>query len=383
MASLLELSHELLHCIFIEISPPDLASIRGTCRTLHAYINGNRLLHKDVYIRKYDEYKTDGDHNKSLQEVDWEEQLHQNVRLEKILESSDREVKREHLGFVAERMNVLLESALPDHEESLNIQLLADYFADTDNIDTILSASSLFAQGGTNMQRAAPTAQLRQASAKLHSLYGKPIDPLPSKRRSLLIGRSPFFSIRHIDPTSSPSENTRNQTRGVPTHCVARSKVYDLREYTEHSLWGPFMDDGSQNVDWEKVEAIMVVLGFNLAKFTERSNGRFPLMWDKPFEGATPQSYVSSAFSKDHDAGSNEEGEEEISSLRELSPSLDALDPYGVTGTWMRVVCFLDYNDLYAFNFAMPVPEEQARPPIDTAEGIIDLEEHVRNNFTS
>jgi len=62
-------------------------------------------------------------------------------------------------------------------------------------------------------------------------------------------------------------------------------------------------------------------------------------------------------------------------------PDLDALDPYGVTGTWMRIVCFLDYNDLYRFNFerAARIPPDQERDPIITREAfrLIRLQLHV------
>ena len=54
MASLLELSHELLHCIFTEVDPVDLAALYFTCRSLNAYIRGNLLLHKELYLRRYD-----------------------------------------------------------------------------------------------------------------------------------------------------------------------------------------------------------------------------------------------------------------------------------------------------------------------------------------
>lgn len=365
--ALLELSHELLHCIFTEIDLENLATLCQTCSTLNAYIRGNRLLHKDLYVRRYDEPVTEIEPN-------WEDEIHKAVKLEKILHCEDHEVKRDNLGFVSEQINSMLETAHIDPDESLTVQLLSDYFDDTANIDNFLCSSTLFDRGGTEMQRSATTPELRQASAKLHCLYGKPIDPVPSKRCSPHFAVSPFFTLRHIDLTSSPSANTRERTRGIPTHTVARSKVYDLRQYTDNTLWGPFMDDGTQNVDWEKVEAIMIVLGFNLSKFTERSAGRFPHVWNTPFVGATPKSYIS----PDPVAGPSEELDDEISIIRELAPSIDTLDPYGVTGTWMRVVCFLDYNDLYAFNFSSRLQEHEAREPIDTEEGIIDLEETVR-----
>lgn len=368
MACLLELSHELLHCILTEIEPADVASLSRTCHTLRSYIHGNRLLHKELYIRRYDEPAI------GKVELDWEDEIRRCVRLEKILYSEDQEMKRDNLGFAVEQIESMLMTANTDAEESMNVELLRECFSDTANIDTFLCSSSLFHAAGTKQQQAATTPELRQASAKLHCLYGKPVDPIPSKRCSAHYSISPFFAIRNTDNSTSPSANTRGQTQEVPAHTVARSKVYDLRQYTEHTYWGPFTNDGTQKVDWEKVEAIMLVLGFNLDKFTERSGGRFAQVWDDPFVGATPNSYTTMSPMVE----ATKSLDEEISMVRELQPSIDSLDPYGVSGTWMRVVCFLDYNDLYAFNFSARIPDEQPREPIDTEEGIINLEENVR-----
>ena len=46
----------------------------------------------------------------------------------------------------------------------------------------------------------------------------------------------------------------------------------------------------------------------------------------------------------------------------------------------MRIVCFLDYNDLYAFNFERGwIPDSSDREPIDTREAfrLIRLQLHV------
>ncbi|KAK5121735.1 hypothetical protein LTR85_004610 [Meristemomyces frigidus] len=365
MSSLLELSHELLHCIFCEIEPADLSSLSKTCRAMNSYVKGNRLLHKDLYVRRYDEPRIgDG-------EPDWEEEIQKLVKLEKILEGEGRDSKSEHLQFVAERINRMIDTASTDHEASRNLQMLSDYFNDTSNIDAFLCASSLFERAGSEHQRPASTPALRQASAKMHCLYGVPIDPIPTRSS---------FSRERPSPRLSPSANTRLQTRPLQTHTYARSKVYDLRQYNDGTLWGPFTNDGSQRVDWEKVEAIMIVLGFNLNKFSERSDGRWPRVWHKPFVGATPGSYLSDAPTvaspvKDEATPANDPA---MLRIRELALSLDAHDPYGVSGTWMRVVCFLDYNDLYAFNFSQRIPEGDLREPIDTEEGIIDLKEALQ-----
>jgi hypothetical protein len=147
------------------------------------------------------------------------------------------------------------------------------------------------------------------------------------------------------------------------------------------------MDDGSARIDWEKVQAIMVVLAYNYRTYTERhphgpssltapnisgpplfsspterststSTTSTPAAfrpWDEPFAGIAANSFVSSPLS----------GKLQPS----LRPDLDALDPYGVTGSWMRIVCFLDYNDLYAFNFESgPVAPNSEREPITTRE---------------
>lgn len=362
MASFLELSHELLHCIFCEIEPADLSALSKTCRALHSYVRGNRLLHKDLYVRRYDEPRP------SDVEPDWEKEVQDLVKLEKILECEARDSKPEYLQFVAEQIDKLIESARTEHESSLNLQMLSEYFKYTSNVDAFLCASSLFARAGSEQQQPASTPELQQASAKIHCLFGVPVDHIPNRSS---------FSIQRPDLRLSPSACTRLQSRPqrpLLTHTYARSKVYDLRQYTDGTMWGPFMDDGSQRVDWEKVEAVMVVLGFNLNKFTERSEGRWPRVWHKPFAGATPNSFLSRPPS----AGPSKEADDEMHHIRELALSLDAQDPYGVSGTWMRVVCFLDYNDLYAFNFSQRIPDDQLREPIDTEEGIIDLKESVR-----
>lgn len=349
MASLLELSHELLHCIFVEVSPTDLSSLSRSCRYLYRYIKDNKVLHRDIYSRRYDQPKF---------ETDWETGVHDLVKLEKILNSPYRQIKRDILGFAAERINYLLETSTSDPETSRNIRLLTEQFANTANIDALLCSSSLFARAGGENQVPAMTEELRQSSAKLHCMYGVPVDEIPS--------RSSFHILRP-NVRLSPLACTMPRSRPRVTHTYARAKVYDLRQYTDATLWGPFRDDGTQRVDWEKVEAIMVVLGFNLRRFTDRTDGRFPFVWNEPFAAATPNSYISHPLAPPPD----EDVDDDQLKIRELALSLDAQDPYGVTGTWMRVVCFLDYNDLYAFNFprGVPTPPGELRQPIDTEEG--------------
>lgn len=131
----------------------------------------------------------------------------------------------------------------------------------------------------------------------------------------------------------------------------ACSKVYDLRQYTQNTKWGPFMDDTTDRVDWEKVEAILIVIGANLRKL---GLIKFPVcrnFWDKPFAGTWPLSYKPNTIP------------------REPEP-LELQDPYGITGTWLRVVCFLDYTDFFAYNFTTDnqTTPHIPRAPIDVGE---------------
>ena len=177
----------------------------------------------------------------------------------------------------------------------------------------------------------------RQLSAKLHCLFGLPIG-----------------TVRKTCEGSPPRYSLRNDTAEI--HPYARSRVYDLRQHTEDgTFWGPFLDDGLQNVDWEKLEAIMIILDHNLRRSVEvhrQFEGMVELP-QNPWVGAAPYSFISPPQSVP----------------MEPTLSLEAQDPYNVTGTWMRIVCFLDYTELYDFNFGGDQPEpDQPLKPLDTDE---------------
>jgi hypothetical protein len=79
----------------------------------------------------------------------------------------------------------------------------------------------------------------------------------------------------------------------------------------------------------------MIVLGFNLQLFSERCSSSLPLVWDRPFEGIPPNSYVP--VGKDGGWGVFEMNGLEDMLVNQPEPPLDALDPYGVSGIWRRV----------------------------------------------
>ena len=252
-----------------------------------------------------------------------------------------KHIQKQHLALVANAIDNLLNSVPPNGAPSLNMTFLQNYFAAPakispsekvdapDKVTTPLNVASFMCQS-TLFRRAlcqspceVTTSHEDQLSAKLHCLYGVAIDD-PCDRRHLA------------------------------TYPFAVSKVYDLRNYSVETVWGPFLDDGLFGVDWERVEAVMVVLAHNLRLVTERTNSHFLPLWKIPFHGASPNSYKALV---------------EPRLTKELTPPPELLDPYNITGTYMRVICFLDYTEFYDYNFvASPPPPGQPRPPLNTDE---------------
>lgn len=175
----------------------------------------------------------------------------------------------------------------------------------------------------------------RQLCAKLHCLYGTADDPVPWS-----YAKPPFH--------------------------YARSLVYDLRGYTAFNLWGPFLDEEHAEkseglrADWEKVEAIMMVLGTNMRHFSEHHG--VDIVWDQAFAGVAGCRIPKESWQT--------EAAPELPLVPQPEPGIDAMDPYGITGTWRRVVCFLDYNDFYLFNFRDNLENPDTRNPIATEEAI-------------
>ena len=180
------------------------------------------------------------------------------------------------------------------YPDSRNAEILRELFSDIRNREIFFCRSFLFdrARGpprpGELERRRSPDAVERyQQSSKLHCLYGVPI-------------------LNH------------GRTRSSRMYPFACSKVYDIREYTDNTKWGPFMDDDTDRVDWEKVEAIMIVLRANIQN---KGLDNFPIFTNflnTPFPGTWPNSYIPMPLN------------------REITP-LETGDPYDVSGTWLRV----------------------------------------------
>ncbi|CAD6587985.1 MAG: hypothetical protein ASARMPREDX12_003069 [Alectoria sarmentosa] len=404
--NLLNLPHEVLHSIIANADPQDLPAL-CCCRALNEFIKNNHLLHKELYLKTFDAIPQSGN-------TTWGPELRKLVNFQKILESSDDALKLFELQTVAASIQDLLTNAPIDSNASLNLPFLTKLFEKQQNISTFLCSSSLFEWARAESWSDLSTTRLRRDIAAILTEQKFPrssddnaaLDSVDPEKLAEVISEQPELDdlsypsrtgdtgspvpaeARTVSPMSAPQrsqsydrqlsaklhclygvsiDSVRKNCESAPPryslrhdtaeiHPYARARVYDLRQHTEDgTFWGPFFDDGLQTVDWEKLEAIMIILDHNLRRSTEphrQYEGMLELQ-EKPWVGATPHSFVSPPQSVP---------------MEPVLP-LEAQDPYNVTGTWTRVVCFLDYTELYEFNFGTDQPERnQPRKPIDTEE---------------
>lgn len=181
------------------------------------------------------------------------------------------------------------------HGVSHNQRLITQSFQKIkQNHDAFMCRSSLYARAGRPNQRPADDEEGRQLSAKLHSLFGFP--PL-------------------------------NISRGLSIHPYARSRVYDLRNYTDKNQWGPFRNDGSMRVDWEMVESLMVVIACNSYLTSQTTPNLHQAPWYQPLDGLIPAEL-------DHPGQCQPDY---LTLIQQPDLSLDMKDPYGVSAIYGRV----------------------------------------------
>ncbi|KAJ4349641.1 uncharacterized protein N0V89_008258 [Didymosphaeria variabile] len=326
---LLELYYDVLIKILEEVEPEDLATLAQTSLGFNHFVAGNERLYKVHYLRNFDDPRR----RTTDPEPNWIAELQQLVKLRKVLQSQSLDAKTEHYDFVLELVDTLIRTGSEYDGLSLNKEELTNLFSNPQNADTFLHKSSLYGRAGTEIQSQARNIEDRQRSARLHCIHGIPNDTT---------GR-----------------------RTLSTHPFARSRVYDLRNYTKRSRWGPFRNDGSMRVDWELVESIMVVLGYNNGLCSRRYMDRFVLPWSSPFANIFQDRFAH--------LPSTNSPPPSPSLTKEPSLPLDLQDPYNISGIWARIVCFLDYDDLHHFNFnttAVRTPEGQPYPPITMEEAV-------------
>jgi hypothetical protein len=361
--TLLGQSHEVLHEIFRYVYPQDLGSLSRTCLGLSTYIKNNRLLWRDVYLQNFDEPKPHVENG----EPQWEQDAKGFVTFLKLCQTSSTkkairnnslnlEVAANSIIKLASNARIVPEE-YEDEEESRNLRLLRHFLTLPENVETFSHNSNLYQLAHNKPENR--TKELSQLLAKVHCLAGTGCDQFVHNKSE---------------------RQTRMTRRNMAPDAYARSRVYDLRLYNGNNKWGPWSDDGKMKVDWEKLECIMIDLAYNVEAFTAKICTVLKDLWQEPFVGVQHDSYVdahpctdprkaSINSSSSRDSGSR--GSMDSDDLEaEMERALIEQDPYGVTGTWQRIVCFLDYSDFYYINFSSNPPLSQHRPPVDREEAI-------------
>nr|GAT47322.1 F-box domain-containing protein [Mycena chlorophos] len=131
-------------------------------------------------------------------------------------------------------------------------------------------------------------------------------------RQSRLADRLRAYVALSLD---EETEENAGRLRLVRTQ--SRCFVYDLRNYSQANSWGPYLDG---KVNWTHVKDVLYVVVSNLREGPEM---RLPM---PPHGLDSLRAY---------------------SAPGERSPE----DWAGVEGTWHRYISFMDYRDLFAFNF--------------------------------
>ncbi|KAL0950721.1 hypothetical protein HGRIS_007497 [Hohenbuehelia grisea] len=128
------------------------------------------------------------------------------------------------------------------------------------------------------------------------------------------------FEFDSVDDSINAENPMTSALRTLRSH--SRRYVYDLRNYAAETHWGPF--HWSRKVNWEHVEALVNVVMLNLREM------RYTWPWAR--ETIPP---AGPEFTRAYSAPGGH----------------SSTDWAGVEGTWARYVCFMDYRDLFAFNF--------------------------------
>ncbi|KAL1891385.1 hypothetical protein Sste5346_007648 [Sporothrix stenoceras] len=351
MITLADLPLEVGTAILSYVSPLDLLNVSLASHGMQSYVKGNSQLHRLVYCNYFDKPAP------ARADINWEQEI-VDFRILRTICLSKSTSKASELDLVARLVKQYLGVACETTKGGFDLSKrmyrnaghLARLIKGRRNYEAFFCRSFLYdrirnaaaAAGLVPTDSAVPPPPLKippkplahhQTSAELHCLLGAVL-------------------LKYVINSDSVAD----------AYPYAVSKVYDMREYTRASLWGPFMADGSGNVDWEKVEAIMIVLRSNIMKKGFLRYRVISQYWNSTFQGSSPGSYRPLVGNMDDQPDD--------------TVPLDDKDPYGVTGTWMRLVSFLDYSDFFRFNFPddddepnnVPIPDDKPRPAFLTEE---------------
>lgn len=283
----------------------DFANASRTCRKLYKLIYGNdQYIWREAYLA----YPFD-DLRKSLRHTpdtlhDWRGELIRRVHATDVLRNTTLTAVDEQNMVEAERVIKALEVILTAIETTAAAGDPSESSSKSDTLvwaQDVLLHSSIFSETVT-----------LQPSTEWD------FDSVDYRFRQLRAHLRSYLTLSH-----EPGDTPESVRRLYDTRSLSRCFVYDLRNYTDHTLWGPYeafpLEKGGckVTVDWEHVEHIQNVVFANMREL--------PPMWLKP---TVPRF--------------------DLHAVRPYSAPRSAdrtsCDWAGVEGIWRRAVCFMDYR---------------------------------------
>lgn len=187
-----------------------------------------------------------------------------------------------------------------------------------DALETLLSAveTALPLSDGPDMEH---SENLRWLEGLLrHVTFDS--DAMSSDERQLLGRLMTYYALTYDSPADPTEENAAVRKRLNEVRRTSRCFVYDLRRYKEDTLWGPFVrgEKGELRTNWVHMEHVVNVVALKLRELPVLALR----LYSKPRAGLSATQAYSAPFAHDR------------------KPH----DWAGVTGTWRRFVCFMDYR---------------------------------------
>ncbi|KAL4244578.1 hypothetical protein ABKN59_009949 [Abortiporus biennis] len=312
------LDHTLIFC-----RPQDVSRFSQTCKKyLDLVYNGDQFLWRGLFLSIWDDPRrawnprkmVNSDPLKITQEYNWKDSLIYRFKTLQVIHSTEEDWS---LTDALETLLLILSESLPYEDEvgpslnniSYNIIWLEKIIPDS----PFLTSHTL------------DTSQ-RQLRAQLRMYLGLSFQ---------LDSHSSSSSSPSTASSPNPRRSARLNSRWTRTSIRSESRcfVYDLRNYVSKTLWGPYRInvEGQLVVNWEHIEHIANVIQFNMKEINAPWNLLCPiysLELTRPFSAPRAENRI------------------------EIDPSEFVVDDWaGIEGTWARFISFMDYRELFAFNF--------------------------------
>ncbi|KIY67431.1 hypothetical protein CYLTODRAFT_422536 [Cylindrobasidium torrendii FP15055 ss-10] len=290
---LLAIPPEILQCILAACHPSDVAAFSKTCHTAYnaVYNTEGSYLWRELLIAFWDDPRL-ADHETSPTvaiDIPWKQCVQERVHAEWLAATSAKRgaIPFPDLLFLVETFGSVVDSCTP-------IQV--------------------------GDPESKPSRSLAWLTNILHNsavLYQPAVDGSASLGQALARLKV-FYSFAE---TTDPDADSCTAASAVTRRARNRSRhyVYNLQHYTPKRQYGPFLDDGV--VNWYHVHHVMNVVWANIC--------------DLPAQWACKRPPVG------------------LEAIRAFSAPASFTDEdwAGVRGLWRRYICFMDYRDLFSFNF--------------------------------